>query len=238
MKTVADLRVHIYADGANKADMIRLNSESYIKGLTTNPTLMRQAGITDYEVFAKDILKEISTKPLSLEVFADDFETMEVQALKIHSWGPNVFVKIPVSNTKGDMSYGLIQRLTAQGVKLNITAVFTLEQTIEIVRALSGTPGAVVSIFAGRIADTGRDPIPLMKDAAKVCHAVPKVNLLWASPRELLNIFQADEIGTDIITVTSDILSKLKNVGKSLDQFSLETVKMFYNDARSAGYSI
>lgn len=238
MKNVADLKVKIYADGASKEGILDMNAKDYIKGFTTNPTLMKQAGITDYESFAKDVLNEIKDKPISFEVFADDFPTMKEQALKIKSWGENVYVKIPVTNTKSEGSYELIKELTQSGVKLNVTAIFTLEQVEKVVQALEGTKGAVVSIFAGRVADTGSDPVPLMKEALTLCRKVPNTELLWASPRELLNIFQADELGCDIITVTNGILDKLKNVGKSHEEFSLETVKMFYNDAVSAGFNI
>ena len=238
MKKVSDLKVKIFADGADKAGILEMYAQPYIQGFTTNPTLMAKSGIKDYEAFAKDIVAEIPDRHISFEVFADEFPEMERQALKIKDWGDNVYVKIPVTNTKAEPAYPLIQKLTEAGVKLNVTAVMTLEQVEKIVAALKGTPSAVVSVFAGRVADTGIDPVPYMQSALKIVRTQPGAELLWASPREVLNIFQADDIGCDIITVTNDILKKLKLNGKDLTEYSLETVKMFYNDATRAGFQL
>jgi transaldolase len=237
-KSVSELHVKIFADGADKAGMLEMAAKPFIKGLTTNPTLMRKAGITHYKAFALDILKEITDKPISFEVFSDDFEEMEKQAIEIASWGNNVYVKIPVSNTKREPSYNLIKRLSDWKIKLNITAIMTLEQVKNVVDNLHPDVASYVSVFAGRIADTGRDPIPLMIEAVKLLKSNKKSELIWASPRELLNIFQADDIGCQVITVTNDVLKKLDLIGKDLDEYSLDTVKMFYNDAKSAGFSI
>lgn len=238
MKTIADLRVKIFADGADKAGMIEMAAKPFIKGLTTNPTLMRKAGINDYKAFALDVLKNIPDKPISLEVFSDDFEEMERQAIQITGWADNVYVKIPVTNTKQDPSYPLIQRLSQRGIKLNVTAIMTLNQVREVAASLDPAVPNYISVFAGRVADTGRDPVPHMAAAVELIKDMPQVELIWASPRELLNIFQADSIGCHIITVTNDVLKKLDLVGKNLDDYSLDTVKMFYNDAKSAGYVI
>ena len=238
MKKIEELSVKIFADGADKAKMLEMYDKPFIKGLTTNPTLMRKAGITDYEYFAKDILAEIRDKPLSLEVFSDDFSEMERQALKISEWGSNVYVKIPVTNTKAESSSDLVRRLSDSGVKVNITALTTLTQVHEAVGSLNSEVPSYVSVFAGRIADTGRDPIPLMTEAVEILRENPQAELIWASPRELLNVFQADVIGCQVITVTDDILKKLELVGYNLDKYSLDTVKMFYNDALQAAYSI
>jgi transaldolase len=238
MKEIKDLNVKIFADGADKAGMLEMYEKDYIKGLTTNPTLMKKAGITDYCAFAKDILATIKDKSISFEVFSDDFEEMERQALEIASWGENVYVKIPITNTKQEVCYPLIKRLSDKGVKLNVTAMMTLDQVQNVVKSLNPEVPSYVSVFAGRIADTGYDPLPLMKEAVNILKSNPKAELIWASPRELLNIFQADEIGCQIITVTNDILKKLSLVGYNLDQYSLDTVKMFYNDAQSAGFNI
>ncbi len=238
MKTVNDLKVKIFADGADKTGMLEMYGKPFIKGLTTNPTLMNKAGIKDYSVFAKDILSLIKDKPLSLEVFSDDFDEMERQALKIASWGDNVYVKIPITNTKQESSCPLIKRLAAKKVKLNVTAIMTLKQVRDVLAALNPDIPSYISVFAGRIADTGVDPLPLMRDAVKLLETNPKAELIWASPRELLNIFQADDIGCQVITVTNDILKKLSNVGYDLDKYSLDTVKMFYKDAQSAGFRI
>ena len=232
------LKVKIFADGADRASMLELYANSMIKGFTTNPTLMRQAGVTDYEAFAKDILRSISDRPISFEVFSDDFDEMERQAMKIAGWGSNVFVKIPVTNTKRESSAPLIRRLVKDGVQLNVTAIFTKEQIDEVVAALAGTKHSYVSVFAGRIADSGRDPIPYMRHAVQACNRAGGMEVIWASPRELLNIFQADEIGCHVITVTPDIVKKLRGAGKDLGVFSLETVKMFYNDGATAGYKL
>ncbi len=238
MKSVADLGVQIFADGADKAQMIRLYQNPLIKGFTTNPTLMRKAGITDYEAFAHEILDVICDRPISFEVFSDEFTEMESQANLIAGWGDNVYVKIPISNTKAQSSIPLISRLANDGVKINVTAMMTLDQVRDAVEVLSGGPPACVSVFAGRIADTGCDPIPLMAEAVKMVRKTSNVQLIWASPRELLNIMQADTIGCHIITATEDILRKLSLVGKDLDEYSLDTVKMFHGDAVKAGYQL
>ena len=232
------LRISIYADGADVRDMIRARDEGLVRGFTTNPTLMRKCGVSDYEAFAREALQAVSGMPVSFEVFADDFDEMERQAKLITTWGPSVFVKIPITNTAGESAIPLIKRLSGAGVKLNITAILTLEQVRDVVDALHPDVPAIVSVFAGRIADTGRDPVPLMREAASIVAAKPKAQLLWASPRELLNIFQADEVGCHIITVTSDILKKLAMVGKPLEELSLDTVKMFHDDAAAAGYRL
>jgi transaldolase len=234
--TIEGLRVKIFADGADKAGMLEMAARPYISGFTTNPTLMRKAGVSDYRAFAREILSAITDRPISFEVFSDEFAEMERQAHEIASWGANVYVKIPVSNTRGEPAYGLIRRLAKAGIKLNVTAILTLEQVREVSSALAGGPPSCVSVFAGRIADTGRDPVPLMAAAVELLRLYPNQELIWASPRELLNIFQADAIGCHIITVTNDILKKLSLVGKDLAAYSLETVKMFYDDAQRAGY--
>ena len=235
---VPQLKIAIYADGADVRDMVAARDAGLVKGFTTNPTLMRKSGVTDYETFARDALAATGGMPISFEVFADDFEEMERQARYIARWGESVYVKIPVTNTKGEPAYDLIRRLSAAGVKLNVTAILTLEQVRAVVDALHPDTPAIVSVFAGRIADTGRDPVPLMREAKAICMARPKAALLWASPRELLNIVQADACGCHIITATPDILAKLPLIGKDLNAYSLETVKMFYNDARAAGYRL
>jgi transaldolase len=231
-------QVKIFADGANKADMLRMYADPRIQGFTTNPTLMRHAGITDYAAFAKDVLESIHDRPISFEVFSDDFAEMERQALRIASWGANVFVKIPVSNTKSETSYELIRRLAERDVQLNVTAVMTLAQVREVSAALGNHAPSNVSIFAGRIADTGLDPVPIMAEAVDVCRRYPNQEVIWASPRELLNIVQAGEIGCHIITVTPDILKKLPLIGKDLEEYSLDTVKMFHGDATAAGFRL
>lgn len=236
--TIDDLSVKLYADGAQKAGMLEMAAKPYIKGFTTNPTLMRKAGISDYVGFAKDILTEIKELPISFEVFSDDFDEMQKQASEIKSWGDNVFVKIPIMNTKGEPAYDLINNLSQDGTKLNVTAVMTLEQVQAANDALAGGADSIVSVFAGRIADTGVDPVEHMKKALDIIKANKNIELLWASPRELLNIIQANDIGCHIITATNDILNKLKNLNKDLLQFSQETVKMFYDDAQSAGFKI
>lgn len=238
MKSVADLKIKIFADGADKAGMLEMAAKPLIKGLTTNPTLMRKAGITDYKVFALDILKDITVKPISFEVFSDDFVEMERQALQIAGWADNVYVKIPVTNTKREPAYDLVERLSARGVKLNVTALMSNEQVRDVAARLNPDVSSYISVFAGRVADTGRDPVPQMKAAVELLKEMPKAELIWASPRELLNIFQADAVGCHIITVTNDVLKKLDLVGKNLEEYSLETVKMFYNDATSAGFAI
>lgn len=232
------LKVKLFADGADIAGMKEMAANPMIKGFTTNPTLMKKAGITDYKAFALDVLKAIPDRPVSFEVFADDLATMETQALEIASWGRNVNVKIPVTNTKGEFCGPIVERLSKQGVQLNITAVMTLEQVRRITERLHADTPAIISVFAGRIADTGRDPMPIMAESVSIMKAKPKSELIWASPRELLNIFQADAVGCHIITATNDILKKLSLVGKDLDRYSLETVEMFYKDASAAGYRI
>ena len=238
MKRIADLNVKIFADGADKAGMIEMAAKPFIKGLTTNPTLMRKAGVADYEMFAKQILKLIPDKPISFEVFSDDFAEMERQANIIAGWAGNVYVKIPVTNTSGEPCYSLVKQLSGSGVKLNVTAIMTLAQVRKVLENLDPQVPSYVSVFAGRIADTGRDPVPLMAAAVEMLRENPQSELIWASPRELLNIFQADAIGCHIITVTNDVLKKLNLVGRSLDDYSLDTVKMFFDDAQAAGYTI
>lgn len=233
-----ELKIKLFADGASLENILELNKDPLISGFTTNPTLMKKAGITDYEEFALKVLNHINDKPISFEVFADDFQEMKKQAEIINNWGDNVYVKIPVMNTKGNTSYELIQELTKKQIKLNITAIFTEEQVDNVLDALKGSPGAVVSIFAGRIADTGVDPVPMMKKYSKVIDSLENIELLWASPRELLNIVQANDSGCHIITATPDILKKLSLLEKDLTLFSKETVEMFYEDATSAGYKI
>jgi transaldolase len=238
VKTVEQLNIKIFADGADKEGMLDMYAKPFIKGLTTNPTLMNKAGIRDYKSFALEILSEIKDKPLSFEVFSDDFIDMERQAQEIASWGGNVYVKIPITNTKKETCYALVEKLALQKVKLNVTALMTSSQVRDVVAVLSPDVPSYVSVFAGRIADTGRDPMPLMTEAVDLLKVSPAAELIWASPRELLNIFQADAIGCHIITVTNDILKKLSQVGYDLDEFSLDTVKMFYSDARAAGYML
>lgn len=238
MKKVEDLTVKIFADGADKAGMLEMYAKPYIKGLTTNPTLMKRAGVTDYREFCKDILGSIKDKPLSFEVFSDEFHEMERQALEIASWGDNVYVKIPVTNTKQETCYALVKKLAKNKVKLNVTAIMTLDQVQAVADSLDPNVPSYVSVFAGRIADTGRDPVPIMAAAVEILKKVPAAELIWASPRELLNIFHADGIGCHVITVTNDILKKLHLVDYGLEEYSLDTVKMFYNDAVSAGFKI
>jgi transaldolase len=238
VKTIEQLTVKIFADGADKAGMLEMYAKPYIKGLTTNPTLMRKAGISDYKTFAQDILSAIPDRPISFEVFSDDFGEMERQALEIAEWGTNVFVKIPVTNTKLEPSYSLIRKLADRSVKLNVTALMTLDQVRAVADALVPEVPSYVSVFAGRIADTGRDPVPLMKEAVNILKSSPSAELIWASPRELLNIFQADEVGCHVITVTNDILKKLSLVGYDLAEYSLDTVKMFHTDAAAAGFRL
>ena len=238
MKKVEDLKVQIFADGADKAEMLEMYAKPYIKGLTTNPTLMKKAGITDYRAFCKDILTHIKDKPLSFEVFSDDFVEMERQAMEIASWGSNVYVKIPVTNTKKETCYALVKKLGTQKVKMNVTAIMTMTQVRDVVAVLNPNVPSYVSVFAGRIADTGRDPVPMMAAAVEMLRVAPAAELIWASPRELLNIFQADEVGCQVITVTNDILKKLLLVGYDLNTYSLDTVKMFYNDAIAAAFKL
>lgn len=238
MTTVDGLKVRIFGDGAEMAGILDLAKKPWIKGFTTNPTLMNKAGITDYKAFALEVLKVINDRPISFEVFSDEFAEMEAQALQIASWGSNVNVKIPVTNTRREFAGPLISRLSRAGVALNITAIMTVDQVQRVVDALEGDAPAFISVFAGRIADTGRDPLPIMEDSLRRLKTRPNTDLIWASPRELLNIMQADAMGCDIITVTNDILKKLSQVGKDLDDFSLETVQMFRDDAVKAGFRI
>jgi transaldolase len=236
--SISDLKIKIFADGADLSGMREMYANPLIKGFTTNPTLMRKAGINDYQKFAHEVIKMIPDRPISFEVFADDFETMERQALEIASWGKNVNVKIPVMNTKKKFTGPLIERLSQAGVVLNITAVMTLEQVEKIVDSLAIDTKAIISIFAGRIADTGHDPLPIMEKALEIMRVKPNTELIWASPRELLNIFQANSIGCHIITATNDILKKLALIDKNLEEYSHETVEMFHRDALAARYAI
>ena len=238
MIDVGALRVKIFADGADLSSMAQLAARSYIRGITTNPTLMRKANIHDYRGFAQEVLRLVPDRPVSLEVFSDDFDEMERQAYEIASWGPNVNVKIPVTDTRGEFSDPLIRRLSSAGVMVNVTAVMTVEQVEAIAGCLSEQTKSFVSVFAGRIADTGRDPIPLLARALEILRGRPASELIWASPREFLNILQAHELGCPIITVTAELLSKLPLLGKDLTAFSLETVRMFREDAVKAGFAI
>jgi transaldolase len=236
--TAKELKVKLFGDGAEKTAMLELYRTPLIQGFTTNPTLMRKAGVADYEAFAHDILTAIPDRPISFEVFADEFEDMEEQAMHIAGWGDNVYVKIPVTNTRRQPSCALIRRLTRAGVKVNVTAILTVEQVADVVKALAGGAPSYVSVFAGRIADTGRDPLPIMAECMALLSPHPQIELIWASPRELLNVFQADSIGCHIITATPDILKKLTLVGKDLSDYSLDTVQMFFDDARKAGFTL
>lgn len=239
MKSIQDLSIHLYADGADRAGILDLYAKPYIKGLTTNPSLMKKAGIKDYEAFAKDILQTVTAKPISLEVFTDDLTDMKRQALKIASWGANVYTKIPITNSRGESSVPLIGDLTRAGVKVNVTAILTLAQVRAVAAALQPDVPAVVSIFAGRIADTGVDPMPIMREARAVLTPLPRAELLWASVREVLNILQADATGCDIVTVTHDILAKAQTMlEQDLSDLSLDTVRMFARDAREAGFQL
>ena len=228
----------VFADGADKAGMLEMYAKPYIKGMTTNPTLMRKAGVSDYRAFARDILQAIPDRPISFEVFSDDFPEMERQAMEIAGWGDNVYVKIPVTNTKRQTSYDLVRKLTGRRVKVNVTALMTLAQVRDVVAALAMDVPSYVSVFAGRIADTGRDPVPLMAAAVELLRMNPKAELIWASPRELLNVLHADSVGCHVITVTNDILKKLQRTGYDLDEYSLDTVKMFHADAEAAGFRL
>ena len=238
MKTLKDLKIKIFADGADIGAMKQVYREGVVKGFTTNPTLMRKAGITDYETFARAVLAEIKDLPISFEVFSDDFASMEREARKIASWGPNLYVKIPITNTKAESSIPLIKMLSNEGIPLNITAIMTIDQVKAVNDALAPKVKSIVSVFAGRIADTGCDPIPYMVESKEILKNNPNAELLWASPRELLNIFQADECGCHIITVLNEILKKGAIIGKDLAEYSLDTVKMFYKDAQAAGFKI
>ena len=236
--TGTGLRTEIYADGADLQEMLQAYRAGVVRGFTTNPTLMRKAGITDYAAFARSVLAEIRNLPISFEVFADDFPEMERQALVISGWGQNVFVKIPITNTKGESSVSLVRNLVAAGVKVNVTAIMTEQQVATVAEVLSPSVLAIVSVFAGRIADTGRDPMPMMRRSAKLVSGNPSARLLWASPREVLNIYQAESCGCHIVTVTKALLDKLQMRGMDLDELSRQTVNMFYSDAQAAGYSM
>src|SRR5947199_8126760 len=238
MSVLSTLKVKIFADGADKAGMLEMYRNPMIKGFTTNPTLMRKAGISDYRAFAREILCAISDRPISFEVFSDEFDEMERQAREIAPWGENVYVKIPVTNTRGESSQAVIRSLTREGIKVNVTALLTLDQVREVSDALAGGAPACVSVFAGRVADTGRDPVPLMAAAVELLRPHPDLEPSWASRRDLLNIFQADAVGCHIITVTNDILKKLALVGKDLADYSLDTVKMFFDDGQKAGFRL
>ena len=238
MRNLTSLNVKIFADGADKATMLELYRKPLIKGFTTNPTLMRKAGISNYRTFGQEIIAAIPDRPISFEVFSDEFDEMERQALEISSWGDNVYVKIPITNTQGELSGDLVRRLAQAGVKLNVTAIMTPDQVGDICHCLASGPPSYISVFAGRIADTGREPVPVMRAAVDLLRPYPNLELIWASPRELLNIFQADACGCHIITVTNDVLKKLPLVNRDLNEYSLETVKMFYNDAQQARYEL
>ncbi|MEP7145752.1 MAG: transaldolase [bacterium] len=237
MSPLKDLKIKIFADGANVTEMKKIYSEGIVKGFTTNPTLMKKDGVKDYVEFAKDVLSEIKNMPISFEVFTDDFDSMERQAEEIASWGDNVYIKIPVTNTKGEPAYDLIKKLSSAGMKLNVTAILTIDQVEKVSENIHKHTPVIISMFAGRIADTGRDPIPYVNKSIEILKGLPNAELLWASSREVLNIFQAEECGCQIITVTNDILKKLVMYDKDLEELSLDTVKMFYNDAKSAGYN-
>jgi transaldolase len=239
MTTLVDrLQVKLFADGADLNEMIEMNSKTFIKGLTTNPTLMRKAGISDYKAFAKEVLNQITVKPVSFEVFTDDLEEMKVQALEIAGWADNVYVKIPITNTLGKSTNSVIDYLVARGVKVNVTAIMTLLQVESVIPVLDPSVPSYISVFAGRIADTGRDPESIISSSLSLIRDLNCTELIWASPRELLNVFQADKNGCHIITATKDILNKIDLIGKDLDLYSLETVKMFYTDAKASGFTI
>jgi transaldolase len=238
MKLLDDLSVKIFADGADLGGIREMCRRPYIKGFTTNPTLMRKAGVQDYRAFARAVLDVVPDRPVSFEVLADDFGGMERQAQEIASWGRNVYVKIPVTNTRGEPANALIGRLSRAGVKVNVTALLSIEQVRDVAEAVAGGAPAFVSLFAGRVADTGRDPVPIMAEAVELLRHAPNAELIWASPRELLNIFHANQVGCHIITVTGDILAKLSLVGTDLKAYSLDTVRMFYHDATTAGFEL
>jgi transaldolase len=238
IKSIADLKVKVFADGADLKGMLQMYQKPWVRGFTTNPTLMRKAGIADYATFAKEVVQAIPDRPISFEVFSDDFQDMERHALKIAEWGDNVYVKIPITNTKAESAATLVKRLASRGLKLNVTALLTLDQVRCMAESLAEGPPACVSVFAGRAADTGIDPVPLMSEALAILKPHKNIELIWASPRELLNIVQASEIGCHIITVTNDILAKLELLGKDLSQYSLETVQMFHRDATASGFSL
>lgn len=232
------LKIKIFADGADLEQMLELAAKPYVQGFTTNPTLMRKAGVTDYVGFAERVLEEITDRPISFEVFSDELDEINAQAIEISGWAPNVYVKVPVTNTRGESTEEVIRALTTSGTQVNVTGILTLPQVETVTRALDGGAPSVVSVFAGRIADTGVDPVPHMTKALRITDTVPTAELLWASPRELLNIVQADQIGCDIITATEDVLAKLPLLGKDLAEYSLDTVTMFYSDAQESGFTL
>src|SRR5262245_24283388 len=236
--SVISLKVKLFADGADLSAIERLAAHAWIQGFTTNPTLMRKAGVADYAAFAGEVLRVVANRPISFEVFSDDFEEMELQALEIASWGHNVFVKIPVTNTRGEFAGSLIRSLTESGVQVNVTAILTLDQVSRVIECLDADVASFVSVFAGRIADTGRDPVPIMARAVELLKTRPLAELIWASPRELLNVLQANDAGCHVITATPDLLAKLPLIGKDLIEYSLDTVKMFRQDAVAAGFGI
>jgi len=238
MNASTNLTVKIFADGADISEMIRVRDNPAIRGFTTNPTLMRKSGVSDYERFAREAVSAIPDLPLSFEVFADEFDEMERQALKIRDWGNNVYIKIPITNTRGESAAPLLQRLAGQGVKINVTAMMTTAQVALARDAVRHAPAAYISVFAGRIADTGRDPVPVMREALELLCDTPRIELIWASPREVYDVVRADQIGCHIITVTYDLLGKMSLFGKDLNEFSLDTVKMFYEDADAAGFQL
>jgi transaldolase len=238
MQTLDNLQVRLFADGADLTAIERLAGNPSIRGFTTNPTLMRKAGVTDYRAFARDALRIVGDRPISFEVFSDVFDEMELQAHEIASWGRNVFVKVPVTNARGECAGRLISRLSAAGVQVNATAILTLDQVSKVIECLVPGVASFVSVFAGRIADTGRDPVPVMARAVELLRPLPRTELIWASPRELLNVLQANDVGCHIITATSDLLAKLPLIGKDLTDYSLDTVKMFRQDAVAAGFRI
>jgi transaldolase len=238
INSLQDMKVNLFADGADLQTMIEMAKKPFIKGLTTNPTLMRKAGINDYKLFAKEVITSIQNKPISFEVFSDEADEMISQGLEIASWGKNVNVKIPITNSAGQSTKSVIKELSAEGVAINVTALLTMDQVKTVVDSVDESSNVFISVFAGRIADTGRDPIPLMKEALEIMNEKPKAKLIWASPRELLNVIQANDIGCHIITATSDILKKLELIGKDLSEYSLDTVRMFHDDALASGYKI
>ncbi len=238
LPTLDTLKVKLFADGADIQGMIEMASKPYISGLTTNPTLMRKAGINDYTEFAKKVLSVISTKPISFEVFSDNLDEMKTQGEKIASWAENVYVKIPITNTLGQTTCSVVEHLNNKGIKVNVTAIMLESQVTEIMKVLNPSVPSYVSLFAGRIADTGRDPVPIVRNCVEIISQNPKSELIWASPRELLNIFQANEVGCQIITATTDVLNKLNLVGRNLEEYSLNTVKMFYEDAKKSEYTL
>jgi transaldolase len=233
-----NIRIKLFQDGAELPKMIEAHQRGVVDGFTTNPTLMRKAGVSDYKEFARKAIAAIPDLPISFEVFSDDFDTMEREAREIASWGGDTYVKIPITNTKGDTAAPLIRKLSAEGFSLNVTAILTLDQVETVASAAAASARTIVSVFAGRVADTGVDPVPMMTKAVAMLKSLPKAELLWASPREVLNVVQAQECGCHIITATPDLIAKVSLFGKDLSQYSLETVKMFYEDARAAGFKL